>query len=80
MRVLGRYLAAADPTVRKIRLDIPEEKRLGNDPEMVAAQRKRLGQVMAEGCGIVRCAEGLQRARRTLAEIRESLLPPARNG
>ncbi len=77
VRDLGRYLAAADPTVRKIRLDIPEEKRLGNDPEMVAAQRKRLGQVMAEGCGIVRCAEGLQRARRTLAEIRESLLPPA---
>lgn len=77
VRDLDHYLAESDPIVRKIRLDLPEESRPGNDLGHVARQRARLAQSMSEGCGIVRSAEGLSLARRTVAEIRSSLVRPA---
>ena len=54
VRELSCYLSSCDPTVNKIRLDLDEETRPGNDSETVAAGRRRLGEAMAEGCGIVR--------------------------
>ena len=36
VRDLNRYLAVADPAVRKVRLDLAEELRQGNDPDVVA--------------------------------------------
>jgi len=76
VRELGRYLASCDPTVNKIRLDLDESDRSGNDTQTVADLRKRLGMAMADGCGIVRSAEGLRRTRDVIVDIRASLRPP----
>jgi L-aspartate oxidase len=75
VRDLSCYLSSCDPTVNKIRLELDEETRLGNDSVTVAAGRRRLGEVMAEGCGIVRSAEGLRRTLSTIEEIRGALRP-----
>ena len=75
MRELSCYLSSCDPTVNKIRLDLDEETRPGNDSETVAAGRRRLGEAMAEGCGIVRDGPSLQRTMGTIREIWGSLRP-----
>ena len=75
VRELSCYLSSCDPTVNKIRLDLDEETRPGNDSETVAAGRKRLGEAMAEGCGIVRSSRSLQRTMDIIREIRGSLRP-----
>ncbi len=56
VRELNRYLAVADPAVRKVRLDLADEAREGNDPAVVAQGRATLGQMMIELCGIIRDA------------------------
>lgn len=66
----------AAPAVRKIRLDLAEEPRPGNDPEMVRQSRVELGKIMSDLCGIVRSQEGLDRARGLIAELTSSLRPP----
>ena len=72
------YLGSCDPTVNKIRLDLDEAERPGNDSEMVAAGRRRLGEAMAEGCGIVRERDGpAADACGIIGEIRGSLDPRA---
>jgi L-aspartate oxidase len=76
VRDLGRYLAAADPTVNKIRVALDDKTRLGNDPEVIAAGRKRLGELMADGCGIVRAGAKLRRTLAGVREIRAALSPP----
>ncbi len=76
VRDLGLYLGSCDPTVNKVRLGLDEARRPGNDPEVVAEGRRRLGEVMAEGCGIVRDFTGLSRAREAIAEIKTGLEPP----
>jgi L-aspartate oxidase len=77
VRDLDRYLAVSDPAVRKIRLNLAEELRKGNDPEVVARGRMTVGRLMMEWCGIVRERTALERARAALAEVRRSLAPPA---
>jgi L-aspartate oxidase len=77
VRDLDRYLAVSDPAVRKIRLNLAEDLRQGNDPEVVAEGRATVGRLMTDLCGIVRERTGLERARAGLAEVRRSLAPPA---
>jgi L-aspartate oxidase len=77
VRDLDRYLAVADPAVRKIRLNLAEEVREGNDPTIVAAGRATVGRLMTDWCGIVREHAGLERVRAGLAAVRQSLSPPA---
>ncbi len=77
VRDLDRYLAVADPAVRKIRLNLAEDLREGNDPAVVARGRATVGRLMMEWCGIVRERAGLERTWAGLAEVRRSLAPPA---
>ncbi len=79
VRDLDRYLAVSDPAVRKIRLNLAEELREGNDPDVVNSGRATVGRLMIESCGIVRGHERLAQARLGLAEVRRSLKPPALN-
>lgn len=76
VRDLDRYLSQAAPVVRKIRLDLGEERRPGNSEMVVHDARQGLGRLMSEFCGIVRNREGLEKARATLAQLRASLAPP----
>jgi L-aspartate oxidase len=64
------------PVVRKIKLDLAEEPRPGNDPEMVRLSRAKLGRIMSGLCGIVRSREGLDRASELLDGLTASLRPP----
>jgi L-aspartate oxidase len=77
VRDLDRYLAVADPAVRKIRLNLAEEVREGNDPGVVAEGRATVGRLMTGWCGIVRERAGLEKVRSGLAALRRSLSPPA---
>jgi L-aspartate oxidase len=79
VRDLNRYLAVADPAVRKVRLDLAEETREGNDPVVVAEGRTAVGRVMMDLCGIVRTREGLEQAQETLAALQRSLAAPKLN-
>ena len=63
VRELNRYLAVADPAVRKVRLDLAEEPREGNDPAVVAEGRATVGRLMMDLCGIVRRADRAWRER-----------------
>ncbi|MBC7294104.1 MAG: hypothetical protein H5T84_08420, partial [Thermoleophilia bacterium] len=72
-------LLLSEPSVCKIRLDLPEEKREGNDPATVKDARQKLGELMTECCGIVRDRAGLEKARSELAVLRGGLKPPALN-
>jgi L-aspartate oxidase len=76
VRDLNRYLAVADPAVRKVRLDLADETREGNDPVVVAEGRTAVGQAMMDLCGIVRTREGLEQARAALAALQRSLAAP----
>ena len=76
VRELNRYLAVADPAVRKVKLDLADEPRKGNDPVVVAKGREKLGQTMLELCGIVRSREGLREAAESVSELERSLQPP----
>ena len=76
VRELNRYLSVADPAVRKVKLDLSDELREGNDAAVVAESRKRLAGVMTELCGIVRCRDGIQKARDELGALRASLAAP----
>jgi L-aspartate oxidase len=76
VRDLDRYLSVAAPAVRKIRLDLGEEPREGNSAAVVRDSRLALGRLMTDSCGIVRNAEGLERVRASLCELRESLVQP----
>jgi len=77
VRDLNRYLAVSEPAVRKVRLDLADEPREGNDPEFVGETRAALGRLMMDSCGIVRSEEGLAAARAGLARLRLSLAAPA---
>jgi L-aspartate oxidase len=79
VRELDRYLSVSDPAVRKVRLDLAEEPREGNDPAVVVEKRAELGQVMMDLCGIVRSREGLERAAASLAATESALAPPSLN-
>jgi len=76
VRELNRYLAVADPAVRKVRLDLAEEPREGNVPAVVTEGRHTVGRAMNDLCGIVRTREGLEKAARTLTALRDSLAAP----
>jgi L-aspartate oxidase len=76
VRELNRYLALADPAVRKVKLDLADEQRKGNDPAAVKAGRQKLGEMMIDLCGIVRSREGLSEAAESLGELERSLEPP----
>jgi len=76
VRELNRYLSVADPAVRKVKLSLADEPRVGNDPAVVKEGRKLVGQVMMDLCGIVRKAEDLEKAADTLRSLRASLAPP----
>ncbi len=79
VRELDRYLSVSDPAVRKVRLDLAEEPREGNDPAVIAQQRKALAQLMTDHCGIVRTREGLAEAAATLEALEGSLAAPSLN-
>ena len=76
VRELNRYLSVADPAVRKVKLDLADEPREGNDPAAVAAGRTTVGQVMTDLCGIVRTGDDMDKARQTLEALRASLAAP----
>lgn len=76
VRELNRYLSVSDPAVRKVRLDLADEPRKGNDPAVVAEKRAAIGRSMAGLCGIVRTREGLDEAARSLEDAEGSLAPP----
>jgi L-aspartate oxidase len=76
VRDLNRYLAVTAPVVRKVRLDLAEERRSGNTAAAVQECRAELRRVMTEFCGIVRSREGLAKARAFLGELRRSLVQP----
>jgi len=78
-RDLDRLLAQPSRPVRKFRLDLPEDHRVGNTPSVVAAARRTVGEIMTRCCGIVRDASGLDEGARLVAELRESLRPPGRD-
>jgi L-aspartate oxidase len=79
VRELHRYLSISDPAVRKVRLDLADEARAGNDSAVVVSQRTAVAKVMTDLCGIVRGAEGLAKAEAELASIEGSLAAPGRN-
>ena len=64
VRDLNRYLAVADPAVRKVKLDLADEQREGNDAATVAKGRETIGQVMIDLCGIVRTRQRPRQGRR----------------
>jgi L-aspartate oxidase len=76
VRDVNRYLSVSAPAVRKVRLGLTEERRAGNTAEVVRDSRAELGQLMTAWCGIVRNGEGLEQARRSLRDLRESLARP----
>jgi L-aspartate oxidase len=76
VRELNRYLAVADPAVRKVKLELADEVRKGNDPEVVSKGRETVGKTMMELCGIVRSREGLTAAGEKLAALERSLAAP----
>ncbi len=76
VRELDRYLSVSDPAVRKVRLDLADEPREGNDPAVVSEQRKAMAQLMTDLCGIVRTKEGLAKAEVALEAIESSLVAP----
>jgi L-aspartate oxidase len=76
VRELNRYLAMADPAVRKVKLDLADEPRKGNAPAVVAKGREKLGQTMIDLCGVVRSGEGLSRAAESLSGLESSLESP----
>lgn len=79
VRELNRYLAVADPAVRKVKLDLADEVREGNDPATVAEGRATVQRTMTELCGVVRSAGDLAVARETLAALQASLAAPGLN-
>lgn len=79
VRELNRYLAVADPAVRKVRVDLADETREGNDPAVIAEGRALVGRTMTDLCGVVRSQEGLRRAQETLTTLLASLAPPGLN-
>jgi L-aspartate oxidase len=79
VRDLNRYLAVADPAVRKVKLDLADEQREGNDADTVAKGRETVAQVMIDLCGIVRTRVDLDRAADTLAALQASLAAPGLN-
>jgi L-aspartate oxidase len=76
VRELDRYLSVSDPAVRKVRLDLADEPREGNDPAVIAQQRKVVAQLMTDRCGIVRTKEGLAEAAASLEALEGSLAAP----
>ncbi len=76
VRELNRYLAVADPAVRKVRLDLADEVREGNAPGAVAEGRATVQRTMTDLCGVVRNAPELTRAQETLAALQASLAAP----
>lgn len=76
VRELNRYLSVADPAVRKVKLDLTDEPREGNDPGVVAKSRKALGHLMMDLCGIVRDHADLERAQGEIAKLKALLAPP----
>ena len=76
VRELNRYLAVADPAVRKVKLDLADEPREGNDPAVVAEGRATASRVMMDLCGIVRERDDMVKAGQTLAALQASLAAP----
>lgn len=79
VRDLNRYLAVTDPVVRKIRLDLSDDYRVGNDSAVIDDARSQLGRIMMDLCGIVRSKEGLETAAAALGRLADSLRPPTLN-
>jgi len=76
VRELNRYLSISDPAVRKVKLDLADEPRNGNPPEVVAEKRAAMQLLMNDLCGIVRSGAGLDNAAASLEEIEASLALP----
>ncbi len=76
VRDLNRLLERAEPSVRKVKLDLPTESRRGNDEAATTAATQRLRLEMSRNGGIVRSRESLQQALSTLAELEAELQPP----
>ena len=79
VRELNRYLAVADPAVRKVKLDLADEPREGNDPAVVAEGRRTVGRTMSDLCGVVRNRDDLEKARQTLEALQALLAAPGLN-
>jgi L-aspartate oxidase len=79
VRELNRYLSISDPAVRKVKLDLADEPRKGNAPEVVAQKRAAMQVLMNDLCGIVRSKEALAEAAASLEEIEASLALPGLN-
>ena len=73
VRDLNRYLSNRTRSVRKVKLDLPDDDRPGNPPDLVRQARLELETGMAQLCGIVRDRTGLEEADALLRRIRASL-------
>ncbi len=76
VRDVNRYLVGSEQAVRKVKLELGEERREGNDAATVAECRAKLGALMMDLCGIVRDESGLEKAGKLLTEMAASLKPP----
>lgn len=77
VRDLDRYLSGPEPSLRKIKLDLPEEVSYGLPRDEVRRLRRELGETMSRLCGIVRCEEGLEQARAVIRRLWEAVHMPA---
>ncbi len=76
VRELNRYLAVADPAVRKVKLELADEPREGNSAAVVTKGHELVARTMMELCGIVRSGEGLAEAGERLAALERALVAP----
>jgi L-aspartate oxidase len=79
VRELNRYLSISEPAVRKVKLDLADEPRKGNDPAVVADKRTAMALLMTDLCGIVRDRQGLEKAAAELDAMEASLEAPGLN-
>ena len=78
VRSIDQLLAGSDQPVPRVKLELGEERRQGNDAATLKECRAKLGVLMSDLCGIVRDGVGLEKAGALLTAIAVSLRPPRR--
>lgn len=73
VRDLNRFLARPERTVRKVRLDLAAWLTRASDAPDLRRMRSELAHAMSRYCGVVRSAQGMDRAEAVLSGLREEL-------
>lgn len=76
VRDLDRYINSRDEIVQRLSMVLPGASREGNQPENIAASRRRLQKVMAANVGTVRHGRGLEEAVAELDALLATLKAP----